>query len=266
LTQPFNKTLSRIYEKALEQSPILNFEGADGNRHEIRLLSDDNDLIQSVFESIDHLYLADGHHRCASSALYGLDQRELNKANHTGNEAYNFILAAIFDAENLDLYEFNRLVKSKLFENNVSLFIEKASDYFDISEVSEAFQPQNQGEFAIYTQAKWYNFKLKNIFKGLSHEPDEQLDASLLSKYLLEPVFGIKDLRKDKNVSFSGGKTDLKKLQQKVDEQKYDYLILLHPVLMEQFIAVSDAGRKMPPKSTWFEPKFLTGLWVFSLE
>ncbi len=266
LTQPFNKTLNMVFTKTLNHTPFLSFEGADGNLHEIRLITQDIDLVQSIFKSIDHLYLADGHHRCASSVLYGLDQKAMNAQNHTGNEPYNFILAAVFDSENLELFEFNRLIRSEIFRNNIELFLKKSKDYFEIEKSDSAFLPQYQAEFAVYTHQQWYHFKLKNMFIGLSSQPDEQLDTSLLSKYLLEPVFGIKDLRNDKNVGFVGGKTDLNFLQQKVDSGSYDFAIVLHPVLRSQFEQVSDAGRKMPPKSTWFEPKFLTGLTVFSLE
>ena len=245
-----------IYE-ATQTKPIYDFCCTDGVQQTIWRVALTEDLADA-FAEVPTLYIADGHHRIESAKLARNILREKNP-NHTGAEDYNFVVAGMFPAEDLQILAYNRVVKDL---NNLSKkeFFEKVGENFTVSETSEKV-PLRHGEFCMYLDGKWYKLKFT---ADVNQEPNaiENLDVSILQNYLLAPVLGINDARTDKRIGFVGGARGTAELEKFVDDGAAKLAFSMFPTTMDDLFAVSDMDEIMPPKSTWFEPKLKDGLLI----
>jgi len=254
-----NKTLDSFIAKIISSSPEYDFTTTDRIQHKLWKMNDKKtgSEIVSAFGKMPSVYIADGHHRTASSALLGKSLKEKNK-NHKGDEPYNYFMAVFFPESNLKIYEFNRIVKDLNFLTK-DAFLRKLSANFSIEEKGTApYKPNKQGNFSMYIEEHWYSLTLKEAHKN-------KLDAELLTELILSPLLNIHDLRTDKNISFISGTKGIGELKKIVDSGKATAGFGLYPVTMRDVIKVADSGGTMPPKSTWVEPKMRSGLVIYSL-
>ena len=257
-----NKMLSDLVAKIKEvDEPVYDFTSDDGVKNRVWIISDleETETVCRVFATIDSIYIADGHHRCASAVKVGLRKREENDGKARGKQQYDYFLSVLFPDNELMIMDYNRVMHDK---NGMSLdeIINKASEYFEIKEYgTDAYKPASKGTFGMYADKKWYELKIKDEFK--SDDPVDGLDVSILQKYMLDGLLGIKDPKTDKRIEFVGGIRGLKELETRAD--KYDGLAFsMYPTSIGELFAVADAGRLMPPKSTWFEPKLRSGIFI----
>lgn len=246
------------------RQPEYDFETSDGVRHILWPMYDDNIVngVVGLFKDVESLYIADGHHRSASAAKIGIRRREADPES-TGEEEYNFFMATFFPDKDLKIYDYNRVVKD-LAGNTKKEFlfkIERAG--FKLEELgSEPAYPARKGEFTMFLDRKWYR-----LTAGEKISPDkgaESLDVAILQKNLLEPILNIHKPREDERIDFVGGIRGLGELEYRVREDMA-VAFVLYPVKMETIMELADAGEIMPPKSTWFEPKLASGLFVHAL-
>ena len=259
-----NDSIDSIIQGVIPGNPEYDFIAEDGIRHELWAIRDKslNAQIQNHFADVQDLYVADGHHRTAAAARIGKKRKESNPS-HTGEEEYNFFLAVLFSDKQLKIYDYNRVIKD-LNGLSETEFLEKIKDSFHmIKESDQSIRPANKGEFSVYLNEKWYCFSCPT--RDLSEDPTKNLDVSFLSEMIFEPILGIVDQRKDQRIDFVGGIRGLDELKKRVDSGEMAVAFALHPVTMEELLAVADAGKIMPPKSTWFEPKLRSGLFVHEL-
>ena len=217
-----------------------------------------NKLVELFKNKVPASYIADGHHRSAGAAKVGKQLREENP-NHTGNESYNFFLSCLFPANQLQIQDYNRLIKdlNGLTEEEL---LSRIAQHFDITENGNTiYKPQQLHEFSMYLNGKWYKLTAhKDTYN--ENDPIAVLDVTILSKYILDITLNIKDQRTDKRIDFVGGIRGLAELQKRVDSGEMKIAFALYPVSLAQLIAIADSGNIMPPKSTWFEPKLKSGL------
>ncbi|MDP4192456.1 MAG: DUF1015 family protein [Bacteroidota bacterium] len=248
-----------VNETMNETEPIYNFTAPDGIKHIVWILPEEfNEVIISEIAKVKYLYIADGHHRAASASRAQKVKKESNSA-HAGNEEYNYFLAVLFPADQLNIMPYNRVV----FDLNglkKEDFFEKIKDFFTIEETNCAV-PSSRREISMYIDAKWYLLKPNSLVKQ-SNNVGDNLDVSILQSYLLTPVLGINDPRTDKRIDFIGGIRGTKELERLVNSGKAAVAFSMHPVSVYELIDIADAGEIMPPKSTWFEPKLRDGLLV----
>lgn len=253
-----------VEEVKAAQEPVYGFEAPDGVTHRLWII-EDVELIEALyegFEEIDHFYIADGHHRCSAAVSCALRKREENPG-YTGEEPWNFILSVLFPDEELKIMDYNRVVKD-LNGLTKKQFLNGISRHFAVEfSGKKAVSPQQKGVFGMYVEGGWYTLSLKEENKNT--DPVEGLDVALLQKLLLAPVLGIKEPRTDSRICFVGGIRGLAELERQVD-QNGGVAFSLYPTSMAELFAVADAGKLMPPKSTWFEPKLRSGLLIHSLE
>lgn len=264
LTVPDNAYLNDLLNRYTQSTPDISLT-LHGKKHEIWIANapSDIDQIAKAFEQIPAMYIADGHHRSASSSLYGVERMEGNP-NHSGQEAYNGFLAVVIPESGAKLYEFSRLVKD-LGEHTPESFIHALETDFDIEEVNiQDVTPRQRHEFGLYIHGKAYRLNLKN--EPSAENPLDNLDPQLLNVLIFDPLLHITDLRKDKRVKFIGGKANVSQLVNEVNSGKYKAAFLSYPVPFDQFKQIADTGSVMPPKSTWFEPKFPSALVIYPLK
>jgi len=249
--------LEIIYAKYLDQRPTYDFTTTNRDRHQLWIINAKEDIqkIEEIYAQIDALYIADGHHRSASSAKL-CEIRAQDASNPTGKEPWNYFLAYILDENTVRIYEFNRLVKD-LNGLEVSAFLKALEKDFYVNEAPENFKPSQKGEFSLYIHKQWFALNLK------VHQ--ETLDAQVLSDLVLNPILGIKDLRKDKRVSFLDGPKGMEGMKQLIDKKQFIAGFGLYPVAIEELKHIADINGTMPPKSTWVEPKLRSGLIVYEL-
>ncbi|MFD3155298.1 DUF1015 domain-containing protein [Haloimpatiens sp. FM7330] len=246
--------------------PVYDFEAEDGISHIVWVIDNEEKIkkITSLFKEIDYLYIADGHHRCASAVKVGLKRREQNK-DYKGNEEFNFFLAVMFPDKELSVMDYNRVVKDL---NGLSSdeFINKVRDKFEISSYEEEgqFRPSKKHTFGMFLDNRWYKLTAK---EGIFDEKDpvDRLDVSILQNNLLHPILGIQDPRKDNRIDFIGGIRGLKELERRVNKGM-KVAFSMYPTTIDDLMAIADAGKVMPPKSTWFEPKLRSGLFIHKLD
>lgn len=256
--------ISQIIEDTLIKKPIYKFKADDDIEHELWII-DDNQTIRDLenhFSRVSALYVADGHHRTAAAARVGKKRKSLNPA-HTGEEEYNFFLAVLFSDDQLKIFDYNRVVKD-LNGKSSEDFLQEISKIFAVEKLEEATHPGEKGQFSMYLDSQW--FKLTPQKQVTSSNPKENLDVTFLSDEVLAPVLGITDLRKDTRIDFVGGIRGLKELERRVDSGEMSVAFALFPVSMDELLAIADAGEIMPPKTTWFEPKLRSGLFIHDLE
>lgn len=259
-----NDTLDAIIDKYSSLEPEYDFISEGDVRNTVWVISDENDCreISLGFESIPALYIADGHHRAASAVKVALKRREENPG-YSGDEEFNFFLAVAFRAEELKILDYNRLLKDKNGLSDSELF-GKLGEIFDIRENDSAVSPSARHKFGLYCSKKWYELTLKD---GLCDESNvlESLDVSVLQKYVISGIFGIDDPRTDKRIDFVGGIRGLRELEKRCSEDMC-IAISMYPTSLSELMAIADSGNVMPPKSTWFEPKLLSGLFIHELK
>ena len=263
LTYRQNDSVDRLLERAMNKEPDYDFESNDV-RHIFYVMDDDEliQLVQEEFARIDFLYVADGHHRSASGTNVKIEKEQANP-NHTGDEEYNFFLTVIFPHNQMKILAYNRVIKD-LQSMCKAEFFHRLSEYFDWQETTLKIPGKNL-EFCMYLDGKWFLLTAK---EG-SYDPNnavESLDASILQNNLLDPILGIKNPRKDERIHFVGGIRGTKELESLVDSGSHKVAFSLYPTSIEQLFDVSDSGKIMPPKSTWFEPKLKSGLIVHLLD
>lgn len=252
LTFEDNAGLSRLAVEVTEaEAPLYDFTASDGVRHTLWKVSNTVAVAQA-FKKIPKLYVADGHHRCKSASRVA-EKLRTNNPNHTGQEEYNFFPAVLFPMDQMDILAYNRIV----FEVPDQL-LSVLQEHFDVQENADP-EPGRKGDISIYLDGSWYGLSLPQ-----KEDPNsvDRLDVARLQQYLLEPILGISDQRRDKNIDFVGGIRGTKELERLVDEGKAAMAISMFPTDIRELKEVSDAGLLMPPKSTWFEPKLRSGLLI----
>ncbi|MBR1736503.1 MAG: DUF1015 domain-containing protein [Firmicutes bacterium] len=267
LTYKAKKSIDDIVNKWVgEHTPVYDFTADDGIGHTVWVVDDDDTIknISEEFKGVDALYIADGHHRNASAVKVGLKRRK-EDPNYDKNAEFNFYLSVIFPDEQLYIMDYNRVVKdlNGMSENE---FKDKVSEKFDIEEYKGdgCFKPSEKHTYGMYLGKKWYKLTAKSEF---INEDDvvEALDVSILQRELLSPVLGIQDPRTDKRIDFVGGIRGLEELVRRVDEGDMEIAFSMYPTSMAQLMDIADAGKIMPPKSTWFEPKLRSGIFIHKL-
>jgi uncharacterized protein (DUF1015 family) len=250
----------------LKNEPVYDFTTTDRVRHKLWLLNDEKQVkeIEERFAGISAVYIADGHHRSASSALLGASRRKMNPA-YTGQEAYNFYLGVFFPETQLKIFDFNRVVKD-LNGMDSAAFLNRLIDKFIITlKGEEEYKPTHKHNFSMYLDGKWYSLDAKKEIIQ-NEEPVGSLDASILSEHILAPILNIHDLKTDKRIGFVSGIKGMKELRNQVDKWGFKVAFGLYPVEMEQLKQIADTNNIMPPKTTWVEPKMRSGLVIYSLE
>ncbi|SHE85266.1 DUF1015 domain-containing protein [Alkalibacter saccharofermentans] len=265
LTYESKKNINAIVESWTgKQTPEYDFVTEDGITHQVWII-DNPETIETLvdeFDKIPSTYIADGHHRTASAVKVGLKRRESNP-NHTGNEEYNFFLSVLFPHDQLYIMDYNRVVKD-LNSMTTDEFISKLEEVMDVeSSGSQPFKPSQKGEIGLYLDDTWYRLTVKENTVDYK-DPVASLDVSILQESVLKPLLGIGDIRTDKRIDFVGGIRGLKELERrcKIDMK---LAFAMYPTSIKELMAISDAGLLMPPKSTWFEPKLRSGIFIHQL-
>lgn len=249
--------------KAKETKQLYSFTSPDGIRHQVYKISNAQSVenIEKAFAGIDDIYIADGHHRAASAVKVGLKRRE-EHPDYTGEEEFNYFLSVLFPDEELMIMPYNRVAKD-INGYSKEEFIKKIEEKFEIEESAAAVEPAYKAEFGMYLDEKWYKLKAKKDI--LSDDPVDGLDVAILQNNLLEPVLGIHDPKTDKRIDFVGGIRGLLELEKRCHTDCV-LAFSMYPTSIAELFAVADAGRLMPPKSTWFEPKLRSGLFIHKIE
>jgi uncharacterized protein (DUF1015 family) len=261
LAYPSNEGIRVLLEKSTSSRPEYEFTTTDCIKHELWLASVEQvEEIKASFDSINALYIADGHHRSASSSRLRKVRDEKNE--HSGmNE--NFFLSFLIDEQQLNIVEFNRIVKG-LNGYSIQEFLGKLSLIGTITELTSAEKPSKEHHITMYLQGKWYLFEL-NTESISTMDPVGRLDAELLTREILTPILGINDLKTDSRIDFISGVEGLSKVKEAIDHKGFDVGFVLFPVTMDQVKAVADEHLIMPPKSTWVEPKLRSGLTIYNI-
>ena len=255
--------ISEIISSEKKKTPVYDFVAEDNITHKAWII-DNEDVSASLirlFEDVDYLYIADGHHRNASAAKVGLKRRQENP-NYTGNEEFNYYLAVLFPADELKIFDYNRVVKD-LNGLTDEEFMSKLSEKFDICECEKQAKPEKQYDIGMYMNKKWYMLSAKREI--IFDDAVKGLDVTILQDNVLTSILGIKDIRTDKRIDFVGGIRGLKELEKRVDSGEMKVAFAMYPTSVEQLMAIADKNEIMPPKSTWFEPKLRSGLFIHSL-
>ncbi len=264
---PDNTRLNALLGRYAATEPEYDFVApGDGFRHKFWVVSDCDDirLITDEFAAMPALYIADGHHRSAAAALVGAEKARQNP-NHTGKEEYNYFMAVCFQASQLTILDYNRVVKD-LNGYPAGDFLKALEKNFMVEEMgAEPYRPQKLHEFSMYLEGKWYRLVAKD---GTYDEtnPIGVLDVDISSRLVFDDLLGIKDFRSDKRIDFVGGLRGLGELKKRVDSGEMKMALALYPVTMKQIMDIADNGMIMPPKATWFEPKLRSGLVIHELE
>ena len=264
---PDNTRLNALLGRYAATEPEYDFVApVDGFRHQFWVVSNSDDirLITDEFAAMPALYIADGHHRSAAAALVGAEKARQNP-NHTGKEEYNYFMAVCFQASQLTILDYNRVVKD-LNGYSAGDFLKALEKNFVVVEMgAEPYRPQRLHEFSMYLEGKWYRLVAKD---GTYDEtnPIGVLDVDISSRLVFDDLLGIKDFRSDKRIDFVGGLRGLGELKKRVDSGEMKMALALYPVTMKQIMDIADNGMIMPPKATWFEPKLRSGLVIHELE
>ena len=264
---PDNECLDTLIMKYAATRPEYDFIApVDGFRHQLWVVSDDKDIetITQEFAKMPALYIADGHHRSAAAALVGAEKQKQNPS-HRGDEEYNYFMAVCFQASQLTILDYNRVVKDL---NGLSSeeFLKALEENFIVCDKgTDIYKPAQLHEFSLYLDSHWYSLTTKEGTYD-DNDPIGVLDVDISSRLILDRIFGIKDLRSDKRIDFVGGLRGLGELKRRVDSGEMRVALALYPVTMRQIMQIADSGKIMPPKATWFEPKLRSGLVIHKLD
>jgi uncharacterized protein (DUF1015 family) len=252
--------------ECVKKESAYDFTSPDSVRHTLWVVDDPekkND-IKETFHQVGAIYIADGHHRSASSVRVR-DRRKANNPQHSGEEEYNYFLGVLVPHNQVQILSYNRVVRD-LNPWTKEQFLEKLEEKFEVtsSEDNQPFTPEQPHSFGMYLDGSWYRLKAK---KGIyqDNDPIESLDVQILQENILSSLLSIKDPRTDKRIDFIGGIRGLKELEKRVDGGGYQVAFSLYPTTVENLMEVADSNQIMPPKSTWFEPKLRSGLIVHLL-
>ncbi len=262
---PNDIVIDAITTKIIQTEPVYDFTTTDSLRHKLWIVNDKTTVasIQERFSKIPYIYIADGHHRSASSGLLAKSKRKKNP-NYTGKEAYNFYLGAFFPETQLKIVDFNRVVKDLNGLSEID-FIKRIAMKFQMTlHGKEIYKPVRKHNFSMYLDGNWYSLDAKNEI--IHHEqPIGSLDASILTEHVLSPILDIHDLKTDKRIGFVSGVKGMNGLKHQVDKMNFKVAFALYPVEMEQLKLIADTNNSMPPKTTWVEPKMRSGLVIYNL-
>jgi len=265
LTYPDHAGIDEIVDSIKRNTPATDHIASDGIRHQTWVISDQAVIarLQELFATIPSLYVADGHHRSAAAAIVGRERAKANPA-HRGDEEYNFFLAVYFPATQLRIMDYNRVVKD-LNGYGVTDYLTRLGEHFTVTAAQHQVRPTRKGEFGMYLRNNWYILHAK---PALLENPDPvgKLDVAILQHNVLSPILGIHDPRTDNRIDFVGGIRGLNELERRVDSGEMSVAFSMHPTSIDELMAIADAGKVMPPKSTWFEPKLRDGLFVHFLD
>ena len=254
---------STVEEWKKNHEPVYDFV-ADGVENTVWIVDCAKTIkaITDKFAGIDYLYIADGHHRAASAVKVGKKRREQNPS-YTGEEEFNFFLAVLFPENELEIMDYNRVMKD-LNGNSSEEFMNKISEIFEIEAVgSQAYKPEKKHTFGMLLDGTWYKLTAKAGTYD-PKDPVDQLDVSILQNKVIAPIFGIDDPRTDKRIDFIGGIRGLGELERRVSTDM-KIAFSMYPTTLDDLMDIADAGKIMPPKSTWFEPKLMSGLFIHKL-
>ena len=260
LVYPANAVVDGILARVTSVAPEVDVTAErDGVRHEIWKIDEQGlvDALTQAFDAMPAIYVADGHHRSAAGSRVGNARRQANPA-HTGEESYNHFLSVIFAHDQMQILDYNRVVRD-LNGLSADAFLASVGSAFDLELSDEPVKPARVGEFGMYLGGQWYRLSIHDeLIPG--DDPVARLDVSLLQDNLIAPILGIDDPRRDNRIDFVGGIRGLVGLEKRVDGGDWAVAFALHPTTMQALMDVADAGEVMPPKSTWFEPKLADGL------
>lgn len=263
---PHRDDLDQIIASVTAGEPEYDFIAApEGFRHTFWVINEPATIerITQIFKEIPSMYIADGHHRSAAAALVG-NEKKLQNPHHTGNEEYNYFLAVCFPDNQLNIIDYNRVVKD-LNGLTDEQFLKALQADFEVGKKGkEIYKPQRLHNFSLYLSGEWYSLTAKPG-RYNDQDPIGVLDVTISSNLILDKILGIKDLRTDKRIDFVGGIRGLGELKRRVDSGEMKMALALYPVTMQQIIDIADSGNIMPPKTTWFEPKLRSGLVIHEL-
>lgn len=259
-----NDLISEITDKVKSvDEPVYDFVSGENVRQRVWVMKDEeeNNMISRLFAQIDDIYIADGHHRCASAVKVGLKLRAENEGKVRGKQEYDYFLSVLFPDSELMIMDYNRVVKDL---NGLSFdeFLSKVKEKFDVSDEAHPVKPSKKAEFGMYYRGKWYRLNAHEDIQ--KDDAVEGLDVSILQNELLAPVLGIGDPRTDKRIDFVGGIRGLSELERRAS-QDMCIAFSMYPTSVRELFDVADAKKLMPPKSTWFEPKLLSGLFIHDI-
>ncbi len=256
--------ITKTTDAVAQTTPTYDFHANDGIRHQLWLISDESQIrsLEDSFRKVPFLYIADGHHRSAATARATEECIRATK-QHRGDEEYNFFLAVMFPHDQLQILEYNRLVKD-LNGQSLEDFMKSARTRFVVEQSPEPVKPVKKSTFGMYVDGSWYLLKPKQLAEA--GNPIERLDVSVLQRELLQPILGIDDQRTNKRIDFVGGIRGLTELERRVNRGEMAVAFSLCPTSIDELFAIADAGEIMPPKSTWFEPKLRDGVVVHLIE
>lgn len=259
LTYRHHADMDHLSEAVTSTAADVDVTADDGVRHMLWVIRDAARIqaISGIFERMECLYIADGHHRSAAAARVAAARAQSNPAPR-GDEAYNYFLAVIFPDNQMQILDYNRVIKD-LNGLDVPGFLARVADAFEMSPCSTPHKPTQRGEFGMFLKDSWYRLRIQPS-RVPAHDPVRALDVSLLADHLIAPVLGITDPRRDKRIDFVGGIRGLAELERRVRRGEMAVAFALFPTALDQLMAVADAGEVMPPKSTWFEPKLADGM------
>lgn len=260
-----NDIVHRCLVNKKQEQPMFDFTSPDGIRHRGWKISDEKTIgeIGAAFQKIDRIYIADGHHRAASAVKVSLKRRaEAAETEKDGFHEYDYFLSVLFEHDELFIMDYNRVI-ADLNGNSKEQFLEKIAAVCEISESKLPVHPSKKGQTGMYLEGQWYTLTFKDAVR--KDHPVDGLDVSILQNEILSPILGIGDPKTDKRISFVGGIRGLSELEKKADEMG-GIAFSMFPTSMDELFAVADAHLLMPPKSTWFEPKLRSGLFIHALK
>lgn len=258
-----HETINEVVARNQGKKPLYDFTAVDGITHRVWKINDAADVekISRAFGEIGQIYIADGHHRAASAVKVGLKRRG-EHPDYDGSEEFNYFLSVLFPHDQLMIMDYNRTVRD-LNGYTKEEFLDKVSQSFSLEESETVVKPETKGTFGMYLEGKWYRLTAKEIlFEG--KDAVGRLDVSVLQDYLLAPVLGIGDPRTDDRIDFIGGIRGLEELERRADTDM-QISFSLYPTSIDELFDVADQGLLMPPKSTWFEPKLRSGLFIHEI-
>ena len=263
---PDNAVLNELIMRYAATQPEYDFVAPiDGFRHQFWVISDANDMktITAEFAKMPSMYIADGHHRSAAAALVGQEKQKQNP-NHRGDEEYNFFMAVCFQASQLTILDYNRVVKDLNGLTSEQFLAALQKNFIVEDKGTDIYKPAEIHEFSLYLDEHWYSLKAKEGTYD-NNDPIGVLDVDISSRLILDEILNIGDLRSSQRIDFVGGLRGLGELKRRVDSGEMRAALALYPVSMKQIMDIADSGKIMPPKATWFEPKLRSGLVIHKL-